>query len=453
MKFSFLVIRGFALTLALCAVLSVTAYSDSVAPPRDYSFTISTAQPWTDTGIDLQGGELLEISATARSGGCDPNGMSGSAQGNANLPVASASAGALIAKLQEQGEAVLVGSNHQLRADQPGHLFFGMNVLGVNGQSSPACSGSFAVKVHVASASSAAPATAAGNNLLSTSAPPSAPASPTASTSTPGSTAASKTAPDIKSKLASAAQVFLAGQFGTSAPPTSSSDAPTSNGMVSSSAATPATPASATASNVSTIALDAGLQKAIDGLPRRVNDQFNNQGDMVNFVLVGSQEQVQSALTAANWHVADVDNKEAVMKAVLETYEKQDYLAMPMSQLYLFGRKQDFGYELAQAYSVVASRHHFRIWKAPSTWNGQTMWAGAGTHDIGFEKDQRNGSVTHKIDPAVDGERENIGQTLQQSGKVKTMSYYLPPDPVQGAKNATGGGYHSDGRILVIVLQ
>ena len=29
----------------------------------------------------------------------------------------------------------------------------------------------------------------------------------------------------------------------------------------------------------------------------------------------------------------------------------------------------------------------------------------------------------------------------------------LPPDPVQGAKNATGGGYHSDGRILVIVLQ
>jgi len=195
------------------------------------------------------------------------------------------------------------------------------------------------------------------------------------------------------------------------------------------------------------------LRKDIDGLPRRVNDQFDNQGDMVNFVLVGSQQQVQSALEAASWRVADTDNKEAVLKAALETYEKKDYLQMPMSQLYLFGRKQDFGYELAQAYSVVASRHHFRIWKAPNAWNGQTIWAGAGTHDIGFEKDQRNGNVTHKIDPAVDGERDNIGQTLQQSGKVKSMSYYLPPDPVQGAKNATGGGYHSDGRILVIVLQ
>jgi hypothetical protein len=199
--------------------------------------------------------------------------------------------------------------------------------------------------------------------------------------------------------------------------------------------------------------LDSGLEKNIDGLPRRVNDEFQNQGDMVNFVLVGSEQQVKDALDAASWRIADTDNKEAVLKAVLETYQKKDYLQMPMSTLYLFGRKQDYGYELAQAYSVVASRHHFRIWKAPVVWNGQTVWAGAGTHDIGFEKDQRNGKVTHKIDPAVDGERDNIGQTLQTSGKVKGLYYYLPPEPVQGAKNATGGGYHSDGRILVVLLQ
>lgn len=174
---------------------------------------------------------------------------------------------------------------------------------------------------------------------------------------------------------------------------------------------------------------------------------------MVNFVLVGSLEQVQAALTAADWHVADTNNTEAAMKAVLETYQKKDYLAMPMSQLRLFGRVQDYGYEQAQAYSVVASRHHFRLWKAPFTWNGETVWTGAGTHDIGFEKDQRNGKVTHKIDPAVDGERENIGASLEKGGKVKSMYYYLPPNPVQDARNATGGGYHSDGRILVVMLQ
>jgi hypothetical protein len=471
MKFCSLVTKRTALSIALLATLSLAARSEALSTPRDYSFTISTTQPWTDTGVDLQAGDLLEITAApaqaaAGTGAssaepCDPRGASGSTEANASLPVAVAPAGSLIARLQAQGEAVPVGNTRRLKVEAPGHLFFG-----VNAQAPPDCDGSFAVKVHLSSARSAAPVASNALATSSVASSPSTSASPTSASSTSPatpsaaaqSTAQTKPAPapgqDIKSKLASAAQVFLAGQFGTGASPASSSAAPLSSDATPANSATseasvPATPAL----SVSTAALDSGLRKNIDDLPRRVNDQFDNQGDMVNFVLVGSQQQVQSALEAASWHVADTDNKEAVMKAVLETYQKKDYLAMPMSQLYLFGRKQDFGYELAAAYSVVASRHHFRIWKAPSAWNGQTLWAGAGTHDIGFEKDQRNGNVTHKIDPAVDGERDNIGQTLQQSGKVKSMSYYLPPDPVQGAKNATGGGYHSDGRILVIVLQ
>jgi hypothetical protein len=32
------------------------------------------------------------------------------------------------------------------------------------------------------------------------------------------------------------------------------------------------------------------------------------------------------------------------------------------------------------------------------------------------------------------------------------MTYYLPPNPVQEAKNASGGSYHSDGRLLVVFL-
>jgi LssY C-terminus len=170
-------------------------------------------------------------------------------------------------------------------------------------------------------------------------------------------------------------------------------------------------------------------------------------------VLIGSEKQVQDALTAANWHVADTSTSDAMTKAVLMATEKQDYLAMPMSQLYLFGRVQDFGYEMAEPYAMVASRHHFRIWKSTATYKGQPVWAGAGTHDIGFEKDQRNGKVTHKIDPAVDGERDNIGKSLEEAGQSKMMSYFTPADPVEESKNATGGGFHSDGRVLVIFLQ
>ncbi len=204
---------------------------------------------------------------------------------------------------------------------------------------------------------------------------------------------------------------------------------------------------------LSASALDSGLRKHIDRLPRRVDDQFQNPGDMVNFVIVGSQKNLQAALDAANWHVADTTKKRAVLDALLETYEDKDYLQLPMSTLYLFGRPQDFGYEMAEPIAMVADRHHFRIWKAPFTWKGLGVWAGAGTHDIGFAKDKRNGSITHKIDPLVDGERDNIGSSLQKTDKVTSLTYYLPSNPVQAAKNATGAEYQSDGRLLVIILQ
>jgi hypothetical protein len=274
--------------------------------------------------------------------------------------------------------------------------------------------------------------------------------------------AAPKTQPssqdEFRKKLATAAQIWMAGQFGTETTATGTnasnvSSAAGGNTATAANAAATTAGRATTSLKVSDTPLDAALRKDLDGLPRRVNDEFDNLGDMVNFVLIGSQQQVQGALEAANWHLADTDNKQAVVQAVLQTYGKKDYLAMPMSKLMLFGRYQDYGYEQAEPIAMVASRHHFRIWKAPFKWNGETVWVGAGTHDIGFEKDQRNGKVTHKIDPAVDGERENIGESLQKSEKVKGLSYYLPLNPIQDTKNATGGGYHSDGRLLLVFLK
>jgi len=265
--------------------------------------------------------------------------------------------------------------------------------LGVNGTT--ACSGTFSVSVHRQAISQ-------GQNL--------------------------------KNELSEAEKVFRQGQFGSASTAAS-------------------TAADAAALKVSTAQLDGGLRKIIDNLPRRVNDQFKNLGDMTNFVLIGSEDEVKNALQAANWHPADTSDTGAVAAALLDTFEKKDYLAMPMSTLYLFGRRQDFGYEMAEPIAMVASRHHFRLWKAPDAWKRQTVWVGAGTHDIGFAKDKRNNSVTHKIDPYVDGERTNIGQSLDKAGKVKSMSYYLPAHAVQDAKNATGDEYHSDGKVLVVFLK
>ncbi|MGH9810310.1 MAG: LssY C-terminal domain-containing protein, partial [Terriglobia bacterium] len=77
----------------------------------------------------------------------------------------------------------------------------------------------------------------------------------------------------------------------------------------------------------------------------------------------------------------------------------------------------------------------------------------AATHDIGFERDQRNNGLTHKIDPAIDGEREYVNDTLSATGLVVARDHVLPKDALTEAKTATGGSFHSDGRLVVLVLK
>jgi len=193
-------------------------------------------------------------------------------------------------------------------------------------------------------------------------------------------------------------------------------------------------------------------QSLIDSIPRRVSDPNDAPGDRVNFILIGSQDRVQSALKAAGWVAVDRSDKDAIIRGIFASLSKEAYVTMPMSELRLFGRAQDFGYAQADPLRVVASRHHFRIWKISQQLDGQTVWAGAGTHDIGFDRDQRNNGITHKIDPNVDGERDYIRDSLTQTGMVVKTDYITPTDPVTTARTATGTEFKSDGRTLLVYL-
>ncbi|HTR46949.1 MAG TPA: LssY C-terminal domain-containing protein [Verrucomicrobiae bacterium] len=188
-------------------------------------------------------------------------------------------------------------------------------------------------------------------------------------------------------------------------------------------------------------------------IPRRVSDQQGNAGDMVNVLLLGTEDQVVATFKAAGWVHVDSSVGDTVLAGLVDSLEKKDYLTMPMSTLYLFKRPQDYGFAHAEPVRVVMSRNHLRVWKSPYTANGKTVWCIAATHDIGFERDQRNNSVTHKIDPAIDGEREYVNNTLTGTGLVEARDHVTPSDALTTAKTATGGEFHSDGRILVLVLK
>jgi hypothetical protein len=187
-------------------------------------------------------------------------------------------------------------------------------------------------------------------------------------------------------------------------------------------------------------------------LPRRVADKDNNPGDMINFLILGSEDAMQKVFTTAGWVKVDADVRGSVLHGIIASISKESYLTMPMSPLYLFGRPQDYGWAHAEPIKVVASRNHLRIWKAPFPVDGQTLWVGAATHDIGFDRDERNDGITHKIDPDIDLEREYLEKTLTATGLIAEVAHALPANALKEAKTATGGSFHSDGRVLVLKL-
>lgn len=191
----------------------------------------------------------------------------------------------------------------------------------------------------------------------------------------------------------------------------------------------------------------------LDETPRRVSDPDHNPGDMVNILIVGTEDDVVRAFKAAGWVHVDSSVQTTLVSGLVDSLQKKDYLTMPMSTLYLFNRVQDYGFAHAEPVRVAMSRHHLRAWKSPYEVAGRPVWCIAATHDIGFERDERNNGVTHKIDPAIDGEREYVNDTTSSTGLVVARDHVTPTSPLTEAKTATGGSFRSDGRILVLVLK
>jgi hypothetical protein len=188
-------------------------------------------------------------------------------------------------------------------------------------------------------------------------------------------------------------------------------------------------------------------------VPRRVGDLQGNPGDMVNFSLIGTQDQVTKAFTSAGWVQVDKTTQDAVVHGLISTLSHEAYTEMPMSTLYLFGRSQDLSFARASPLEVAAIRHHLRVWKTTETVAGEPLWVGSATHDNGFEKDQRNGGVTHHIDANVDQERDFVEQSFSGAGVLAGAAYVLPGNPLTTARTATGGSFQSDGRIVVMDLK
>lgn len=179
-------------------------------------------------------------------------------------------------------------------------------------------------------------------------------------------------------------------------------------------------------------------------------------GDPVNLAVDGDEDQIHTAMRRAGWTMADPINVKSSLRIAWGSVSGQSYKEAPVSSLYLFGRKQDFAYQM-EVDGNPAQRHHVRFWRCPDDWllpGGERVeWLAAGTYDraVGFSLFTLQ--ITHKIDEDIDIERDFI---------VDSVLYACPDADLRVLENFSTG-YHSrngggdlvrtDGNLPVMQLQ
>ena len=147
------------------------------------------------------------------------------------------------------------------------------------------------------------------------------------------------------------------------------------------------------------------------------------------------------------------DASPVMSRDALQSLSAEAYLARPLSDLYLFGRPQDYSFADSAMAEAVQARHYLRVWRNPSEVNGQTLWVGAAAHDTGPWWNSHAGEVSYKIDPNVDRERDFVRDTLNATGLVDHLGYvrFSPKD--RRIKTEAGFKLRTDGRVLVMTIE
>jgi hypothetical protein len=118
------------------------------------------------------------------------------------------------------------------------------------------------------------------------------------------------------------------------------------------------------------------LSEMINLLPPRVLNGEGREGDMLNLVFLAREDDLRAAFARSGWLEADKSICRIVWRLM---WRRTHYKELPMNQLYVFGRPQDYSFVLPDPKLIVSRRHHVRIWKTDREVDGIPLWVGAAT--------------------------------------------------------------------------
>ncbi len=192
---------------------------------------------------------------------------------------------------------------------------------------------------------------------------------------------------------------------------------------------------------------------AWENAPRITHTADDIPGDPLNVALVGSEAEVKKAMLAAGWHPADPLTLKSCLEIAEASVLKRTYEDAPVSNLFLFGRKQDLAFEQPVG-DNPRKRHHVRFWK----WDqlspeGLPVWFGSATYDERVGLSHTTGQVTHHIAADIDSERDRLIQTLKEAGQLGGTYLVDGFQTTLSGRNGGGDPWHTDGDLSVGVLK
>ena len=176
-------------------------------------------------------------------------------------------------------------------------------------------------------------------------------------------------------------------------------------------------------------------------------------GDPVNLAVIGDFDTLLGAF-AARWDESETISLATCWKTVKAFLLGANYRYSPVSSLHLFGRDQDIA--LQRTRHSINERLHLRLWLTPLVFEGQPVWVGQVSRDIGVRFTTKAWNLTtHRIDSDVDESRDYVIEDLLVAGRVKAAGYVAgvgacTPDAPR--RNLTGDPYYTDGKRAVILL-
>jgi hypothetical protein len=185
---------------------------------------------------------------------------------------------------------------------------------------------------------------------------------------------------------------------------------------------------------------------SVPPLPPRATDRRGRAGaDPINLIFRGSAAAVDTAFARAGWMSAQRSTFGSLSRETEAIVMQSRDSAAPMSHEYYQGRVEDLRFERASPSARI--RHHVRLWRADPS---GSLWAAAATEDVGMLVSARRRTVTHRIAPDIDRERDLLVGDLLAGGCVALEGYATLPGAQRSGTGVAKQPFVTDARVAVL---